>query len=82
MMPAHPPARHVPHYRCESHGNTPVEALQEAIEVAGEWEAAGFARLAGEKWTPSRVPDLRRSLSMTQRELAHLLNVSLSAVHS
>ena len=64
------------------HGNTPVEALQEAIEVAEEWEEAGFTRNVGEEWTPDRVRDLRRSLNMTQREFAHLLNVSLSTVRS
>lgn len=64
------------------HGNTPMEALQEAIEVAAEWNDAGFPKLSESEWTANRVRDLRRSLSLTQREFAELLNASLSTVRS
>lgn len=64
------------------HGSTPEEALREAIEVAAEWTDAGFTSDEIAEWTPERVRDLRRALSMTQREFAHLLNVSLSTVRS
>lgn len=64
------------------HGSTPTEALQEAIEVAREWDDAGFTAFAAEDWSAERIRDLRRSLALTQREFAQLLNVSLSTVRS
>lgn len=64
------------------HGETPERALREAIEVAEEWDAAGFPVTTSSEWDAGAVRDLRRSLAMTQRELAALLNVSLSTVRA
>jgi DNA-binding transcriptional regulator YiaG len=64
------------------HGETPEDALSEAIEIAEEWDAAGFPGRMSEEWDAEAVRNLRRSLSMTQREFAGLLNISLSTVRS
>lgn len=63
------------------HGETPEEALRNAIEVANEWRDAGFtAAGAHEPWTPVAVRALRRSLDLSQQEFAALLNVALATV--
>lgn len=62
------------------HGDTPEEALREAIEVASEWDEAGLPLTSADIWDADAVRDLRRSLAMTQREFAELLNISLSTV--
>lgn len=64
------------------HADTPTEALREAIDVANEWDDAGFTAERQAGWPSDRVRDLRRSLSLTQNEFAGLLNVSISTVRS
>jgi len=64
------------------HGATPDAALREAMDVAEEWEAAGYPITSTNDWDAGAVRDLRRSLAMTQREFAALLNISLSTARS
>ena len=65
------------------HGSTPGEALQEAIAIAHEWDDAGYPSDGPvHEWTPKTIRELRYNLSMSQREFARLLNVSVSTVRS
>jgi DNA-binding transcriptional regulator YiaG len=69
-----------------AYGDTPEEALSNAIALAADHLETGVAPVArplsqmSATWSSEAVRALRRSLALTQAEFASLLNVSLQAV--